>query len=79
MIVPRMPEGEWWELADASRGNRCYYYSELSSLEPGPELTMAIRHDDRQDAVVTPSGKRFRHTLGSDPGVLRYHALRSCD
>ena len=29
MIVPRMPEGEWWELADASRGNRCYYYSQL--------------------------------------------------
>lgn len=26
--VPRSPEGEWWELADASRDNQCYYYSE---------------------------------------------------
>lgn len=26
--VPRSPDGEWWELADSSRGGQSYYYSE---------------------------------------------------
>jgi hypothetical protein len=31
-LLPRQEEGEWWELADANRGNRSYYYSELNPL-----------------------------------------------
>jgi hypothetical protein len=31
-IVPRSADGEWWELADASRNNRSYYYSECEVL-----------------------------------------------
>ena len=34
-VVPRSPDGEWWELADASRNNRSYYYS-ASSLSGRP-------------------------------------------
>lgn len=29
-IVPRQPEGEWWELADTSRGNRSYFYNTMT-------------------------------------------------
>ncbi|WWD08443.1 hypothetical protein V865_006555 [Kwoniella europaea PYCC6329] len=29
-VVPRSPDGEWWELADATRGNRSYYYNTLT-------------------------------------------------
>ncbi|ODN99485.1 hypothetical protein L198_03329 [Cryptococcus wingfieldii CBS 7118] len=29
-VVPRSPEGEWWELADSTRSNRSYYYNTLT-------------------------------------------------
>nr|XP_018259661.1 uncharacterized protein I303_07729 [Kwoniella dejecticola CBS 10117]OBR81819.1 hypothetical protein I303_07729 [Kwoniella dejecticola CBS 10117] len=29
-VVPRSPDGEWWELADSTRGNRSYYYNTLT-------------------------------------------------
>ncbi|WVR08594.1 hypothetical protein IAU60_005649 [Kwoniella sp. DSM 27419] len=29
-VVPRSPDGEWWELADTTRGNRSYYYNTLT-------------------------------------------------
>lgn len=29
-IVPRQAAGEWWELADTSRGNRSYFYNTLT-------------------------------------------------
>lgn len=29
-IVPRQPEGEWWELADKTRNNRSYFYNTLT-------------------------------------------------
>ncbi|WRT70639.1 uncharacterized protein IL334_007637 [Kwoniella shivajii] len=29
-VVPRSPDGEWWELADPTRGNRSYYYNTLT-------------------------------------------------
>lgn len=29
-VVPRQAEGEWWELADTSRGNRSYFYNTMT-------------------------------------------------
>ncbi|ORX41049.1 hypothetical protein BD324DRAFT_575172 [Kockovaella imperatae] len=71
MIVPRMPEGEWWELADASRGNRCYYYNTVTSK------TQWSRPKD--GAFVIPLGLIQRNALPKKPNHSSGHLERSPD
>ncbi|ORY26583.1 hypothetical protein BCR39DRAFT_540643 [Naematelia encephala] len=47
-VVPRMPGGEWWELADVSRKNRSYYYNTMTGKTQWSRPT--------GDAFVIPLG-----------------------
>ncbi|KLT38761.1 hypothetical protein CC85DRAFT_252382 [Cutaneotrichosporon oleaginosum] len=58
-VVPRSPDGEWWELADPSRGNQSYYYNTLTGV------TQWNRPDG--DAFVIPLGLIQRNALSSRP------------
>ncbi|WWD20651.1 hypothetical protein CI109_105127 [Kwoniella shandongensis] len=58
-VVPRSPDGEWWELADATRNNRSYYYNTLTGktqwTRPGG------------NAFVIPLGLIQRNALPARP------------
>lgn len=65
-IVPRSADGEWWELADASRNNRSYYYSELRGCS-----AVVVSHADAALDTLTgktqwtrPGGEAFVIPLG---------------
>ncbi|KAK8850469.1 hypothetical protein IAR55_004387 [Kwoniella newhampshirensis] len=58
-VVPRSPDGEWWELADATRNNRSYYYNTLTGK------TQWIRPGG--DAFVIPLGLIQRNALPVRP------------
>ncbi|KAL7423882.1 hypothetical protein Q5752_001467 [Cryptotrichosporon argae] len=59
-VVPRSPQGEWWELADPSRGNRSYYYNTLTGETQWPR--------PEGDAFVIPLGLIQRNALPQHPG-----------
>ncbi|GMK54712.1 hypothetical protein CspeluHIS016_0112980 [Cutaneotrichosporon spelunceum] len=61
-VVPRSPDGEWWELADPSRDNQSYYYNTLTCV------TQWNRPDG--DAFVIPLGLMQRNALSSRPPSL---------
>ncbi|OXC68647.1 hypothetical protein AYX13_02852 [Cryptococcus neoformans] len=54
-VVPRSPDGEWWELADSTRNNRSYYYNTLTGK------TQWTR--PRANAFVIPLGLIQRNAL----------------
>ncbi|WVQ85889.1 hypothetical protein IAT38_008057 [Cryptococcus sp. DSM 104549] len=58
-VVPRSPDGEWWELADSTRNNRSYYYNTLTGktqwTRPGG------------NAFVIPLGLIQRNALPARP------------
>ncbi|EAL23082.1 hypothetical protein CNBA6070 [Cryptococcus deneoformans B-3501A] len=54
-VVPRSPDGEWWELADSTRNNRSYYYNTLTGK------TQWTR--PRGNAFVIPLGLIQRNAL----------------
>ncbi|WVQ70683.1 hypothetical protein IAR50_000205 [Cryptococcus sp. DSM 104548] len=61
-VVPRSPEGEWWELADSTRSNRSYYYNTLTGktqwTRPGGS------------AFVIPLGLIQRNALPARPANM---------
>nr|ODN96050.1 hypothetical protein L204_03741 [Cryptococcus depauperatus CBS 7855] len=62
-VVPRSPDGEWWELADSSRSNRSYYYSK--SCHTLTDKTQWTRPGG--NAFVIPLGLIQRNALPSRP------------
>ncbi|EIW69920.1 hypothetical protein TREMEDRAFT_38591 [Tremella mesenterica DSM 1558] len=78
-VVPRSPDGEWWELADTTRKNRSYYYNTLTSktqwTRPGGDafviplgLIQKNALPPRPDGsdVITPSKRQSRLTPRKD-------------
>lgn len=71
-IVPRQADGEWWELADESRGNRSYYYNTLT------RSTQWTRPGDNQ--FVIPLGLiQSTATLPHNPRRSRVYSTNSAD
>ncbi|BEI80235.1 hypothetical protein CcaverHIS002_0107640 [Cutaneotrichosporon cavernicola] len=68
-VVPRSPDGEWWELADPSRDNQSYYYNTLTCV------TQWNRPDG--DAFVIPLGLMQRNELSSRPPSLHRDSTES--